>query len=295
MTTTHYLAWISRWFALASSAVIFAGAQGCGGDAPLPPAHSSSFFPVRGTTDNGAAAGTLHWVYRINGGQALPSNADPSMTIRFGDEQIDARDGSTITTSLGADLTATGASGHESVNETDHLTPGSSPATADEKAVDIRIVVTGSGMQENLAEMLKFSYGSTPLSTFFDRDDLDSLAIGFADTQTVQAVVTGSATATVTGAGTQTQSISMTLMSSTNWTLVDQLATFQVLGHDYANVVKVQTVTQAIDPSTGVLQEGDASIWLAKGIGVIRQEQTGSTFATTGPVTSELVSTNLAP
>jgi hypothetical protein len=36
-----------------------------------------------------------------------------------------------------------------------------------------------------------------------------------------------------------------------------------------------------------------SSLWLAKGIGTIRSEQTGDSLAVVGPLTAELLSTNL--
>jgi hypothetical protein len=291
----HHLGRTPTWLALATSAVIFAGTQGCGGNDPLAPAHSTSFFPVRGTSDSGAAAGTLHWVYRINGGQPLAAGtAVAGATIQFSDEDITAQDGAVIKTSLQATLAGSNTSGHESVDETDQLTPGSSPATISARDVHIALSASGGGMQ--LTEALMFHYLITPAqATFFDRDDLDSLAAGFTESQDTQLAVTGSVTATVTSAGTQSQTVSMTIPSSTSWVLVDKLPTFQVLGHDYANVVEVQTTTTAVDPTTGASQQGNANIWLAKGIGTIREEQTGSVFDTSGPITTELVTTNLVP
>lgn len=292
---TNHFARKSTLFTLVLSAVACASAQGCGGGAPLQPAHSSSFFPVRGTADNGAAAGTLHWVYRLNGGQPVTTASPSSATIHFGDENITAQDGLTITQSLDADLTATGVSGHESVDETDHITPDSSPATISEKDINIAIAASNNGVSETEALMFHYTYGATPLSTFFDRDDLDTLPPGSSGSQDLQIMLNGTVTATVTGSGTQSQSTSMTLPTSLSWSLVDQLATFQVLGHDYANVVEVQTTTLVTDPSTGVPEQGTANIWLAKGIGMIREEQDGTAFDVTGPIASELVSTNLTP
>jgi hypothetical protein len=293
-----HLARTSTWSALAVNAVLLAGTQGCGGNEPLQPAHSTSFYPVRGTADSGAAADTLHWVYRINGGQPITSTTSPGTTIQFNDEDVTAEGGSTVKTSVEATLASTNggttASGHESLDETDQVTPGSSPATISERDVNLTISVAAGSVQVSAMQMVKYMY-TPPQATFFDRDDLDSLAIGFTESQDTQVAVTGTATASATGEATQSQTVSMTIPSSTTWVLVAKLPTLQVLGHDYTNVVEVQTTGTATDPMTATTQQANASIWLAKGIGMIREQESGTTFDSTGPVTVELVSTNLAP
>jgi hypothetical protein len=289
---------LGTYFSLGLSAIVLAGGQGCGGSTPLQPAHSSSFYPVRGTTDNGASAGAINWVYRINGGQAVALSPPSAGAIQFSDEDVTARDGSDITTSLQATVTASdgsNSSGHESLDQTDHLTPGSSPATVSERDVNIVVSIAGSGNQISDTEMLRYTFTPTPLPTYFDRDDLDALALGFSESQATQSAFTGTVTTTATGSPSQTQTASMTIPTSISWTLTDKLTTFGVLGHDYANVVEVQTTTVVTDPTTGMMQQGTANIWLAKGIGMIREDQSGSAFASTGAVTSELVSTSLVP
>ena len=53
--------------------------------------------------------------------------------------------------------------------------------------------------------------------------------------------------------------------------------------------------SSATSSSTGMTAEVDSKIWLAKGIGAIRSEQSGASLDVAGTLTMELVSTNLVP
>ncbi|HXU06784.1 MAG TPA: hypothetical protein VN903_37785 [Polyangia bacterium] len=105
--------------------------SGCDGDdAPLMPAHSSSFLPVRGTADSGGPADRLQWVYRVNSGAPAPVAAIPGVTLRFSDEVITAS-GTTYTFAVNgtyASDSSVGLSGTQSLRGTDHLS-ADSPAT----------------------------------------------------------------------------------------------------------------------------------------------------------------------
>jgi len=281
------------WFAVAAIAVTFA-AQGCGSHDALPPAHSASFYPVRGTTDSGGAT-SLNWIYRVNGGQPVAAGATPGLTVRFADYNVTS-DGTVITTSIngavgGSDGTVS-VSGNESVMQTDHLT-SDSPATVSERDVDTRLSLAASGVSISEDEMLKYAFGTTPLPTFFDRDDLDTLAVGFSESRDSQAAVTASVTATVPGSPTQSMTMTTTLAASQSWMLVDKLATFQVLNQTYTNVVEVQRTTNVALAGAGTTDSGTSMLWLAKGIGMIREEDSGSSLTGTGTVATELVRTNL--
>jgi hypothetical protein len=285
------------WLRLALAGAVLAvaaGAPGCGGSDPLAPAHSASFYPVRGTADNGGPAARLHWVQRINGGQPIASTSVLGSAVQFGDSDVTAQD-DIITSVIDGSLLNNGVSiGHESIRSDQHLVPGSSPATVGEQDTNLTVSVSEGGMQVSEHDMLKYSY-TPPLPTFFDRDDLDSTPVGTTGSADSEAVVTGTTTVTVTGQGTQTQTVSQTVPSSATWTLMDMLATFNVLGHDYADVVVAQVVSSATASTGGPSVQITSKLWLAKGSETIRSEQTGDSLAVEGPLTAELVTTNLVP
>jgi hypothetical protein len=285
----------SKWLALAITTAVTAsaGVAGCGGSDPLVPAHSTSFSPVRGVGDNGAAVSKLHWVHRTNGGQPIAFDSDPTVTLQFSDADETAEN-DTITATLNGTVFKNGATiGHESVEAVQHLSPGSSPATIDEEDDTLTLTISMSGVQMSERSALKYVY-APPLFTF-DRDDLDSMPLGTTGSYSSQTIVTGSETTTVTGQSSQTQTLSESLPISSTWIITDKLATFQVLGQDYANVVVIQMTTTVTNSSTGMISTGDSRSWFAKGIGLIRSESTATNLNVAGPLIVELVSTNLVP
>ena len=280
------------WLALAIATSVTA-APGCGGNDALVPAHSTSFAPVRGVGDNGAAVSKLHWLRRVNGGQPLPLASDPSVSIQFSDSDVTAEDDVISSTVNGTVLQNGATVGHESANGVQHLSPGSSPATVSEEDDSTTVTISMAGNRVSQQQMLKYVY--TPPVSAFDRDDLDSMPVGTTGSFAGQAIVTGSATTTATGQSSQTQTLSESIPISATWTLTDTLATFQVLGQDYANVVVIQMTSSATSSTTGTTAVVDGTLWFAKGIGMIRSEQSGTSLGVAGPLIEELVSTNLVP
>jgi hypothetical protein len=60
-------------------------------------------------------------------------------------------------------------------------------------------------------------------------------------------------------------------------------------------VVVIQTASTATSSTTGMTAQIVGTLWLAKGIGMIRSEESGTSLDVAGPLTEELVSTNLVP
>lgn len=270
-----------------------AGAPGCGGSDPLVPAHSASFSPVRGVGDNGAPVNKIQWIRRANGGQPIPSASDPGLTIQFSDTETTVEN-DVVTGIVNGTIQQDGAAiGHESVRTLQHLTPGASPATVGEEDDRTTVTVSQSGLQMTQDQSLKDVY--TPPLSIFDNDDLDSMPVGTAGSFTSQAVVTGAVSATATGQPPQMQTVSEFFSLSVTWTIMDKLATFQVLGQDYANVVVLQLTSSGTNTSTGTTSTVSGTSWYAKGIGLIRSEQTGTNLDVAGKLILELVSTNLVP
>jgi len=269
---------------------------GCdgGSQTPLMPAHSSSFFPVRGLAGDGGPAGDLRWDYRVNGGAATPLPSTPALTVRY-DSDLVRISGTTMETSLkgpiGTADSSASVAGTTSVVSIDHLS-SNSPATILERDVNSISTLGVSGMFTTTRTMYMYVFDATPEPTFFDRTDLDTLSPGFTESGTVQPTV--NVTATVTdSAGTRSESQTQTLLLMLSWTLDDVLATFQVLGNDYANVVQVHQVNTSQDLASGTSATAMTTGWLAKGIGLIRSETTLD-----GPLglqtdVLELVNTNL--
>lgn len=279
-----------------AQAVLLVGvATGCGGgDSPLPPAHSSSFFPVRGTDDAGGTTSELEWIYRMNGGEPVPLSPGGGVTVRYADCPVRVA-GTTMTRSLNgtvANTDGSGWSGTVSHKTTDHFSPDS-PAKVMTREHDIRSSLVAAGSSLTIMHLVAtYDFGAIPAPTFYDRTDLDTLDVGFSES--VQLVASDDATSTVrSGSTNQTLSFTESVGVSLSWTLKAVLPTFQVLGKDYANVVQVDE-TMTSTTTAGDAEQLVSTIWLAKGFGIIRQQTTGEVAAgVTETDVFELTRTNL--
>jgi hypothetical protein len=92
--------------ALVIGTIVAAAMAGCGDGGGPSPAHSASYFPVRGTSDAGGPLTDLRWRYRINGGQPTPFGATAGTTITYDDEDVNLTDGNTRTVSDRVTLTS---------------------------------------------------------------------------------------------------------------------------------------------------------------------------------------------
>jgi hypothetical protein len=284
----------TRAVMLAASLLLSGTGPGCGSSSgSVSPAHSASFFPVRGTADGGGPAKVLEWLYRINGAKAVAYSATPGSSIQYADDSVVIMDGAVLTRSIEGLLSSTsgGPTGSVASTITDHLS-GDAPAIMVERDIYARATLNLAGPASSSYVAIVYEFGATPMATFFDRDDLDLLAIGFSETQQATGTATGSVSA-ITGTSTQTEPVSATVMITQSWTLSEQLPTFQVLGRDYANVVKIDSVTSVVESTAGMMVETSSTTWLAKGIGLIRGEETIAQSGGTDTVASELLDTNL--
>jgi hypothetical protein len=243
---------------------------------------------VQGVLDNGQPAGELYWDYRVDQGRPHVDGTNPSLTFQYQDE-IQTVQQATLTQTATATVSGS-ASGTSSVVLSEQIDPATSAVlstTSDSSAS----LDTGSATIDT-------TYTWTPpLPGYFDRSDLDTLAIGTSDSTTVSPSISS----TVTAGGT-TQNLSGTGTVSESWTLVDKLASYTVLGVTYTDVVKVQQTSVAnvqVTSSTGQSASSTAttttSSWLAKGIGVIYSESTTQQQNGSDTTVVELVATNLVP
>jgi hypothetical protein len=255
----------------------------------LPPSvHSASFFPVQGVLDNGQPAGELLWDYRVDHGQPHVDGTNPNLTFTFQDE-IQTVEQSTLKQTVTAAVSgsATGTTSDVFTEQIDPATSGVMSTTNDSSAT----LDTGSATVD-----LAYTW-TPPLPGYFDRNDLDTLAIGTSDSSTVTPAITD----TVTNAS-GTQNITGTGSVTSSWSLVDKLPSYAVLGVTYTDVVKVQqTVVANLQLTSSTGQSGSSTAtttttsWLARGIGVIYAESTTQQQNGTDNTVLELVATNLVP
>jgi hypothetical protein len=242
---------------------------------------------VQGVLDNGQPAGELYWDYRIDHGQPHVSGTNSSLTFQYQDEIQTVRQATLVQTATAA--VSGSASGTASSVLTDQIDPSTSAVLS--VSVDSTSALSTGSSEISLRET-----PAMPLPGYFDRTDLDTLAIGYSEnTGAISANVTASATVN----GTMAQA-SGTASISSSWTLQDKLATYTVLGVTYTDVVKVQTTTIAsvqLTDSTGQSSSSMATTttlnWLARGIGSVYSESTTQQQSGSDTSISELAATNL--
>jgi hypothetical protein len=280
--------------------VVLLLAGGCGSGAPPQPAHSPSFFPVRGTADSGIAVDTLHWNYRINRGELVALGSLPNLGVRYSDQAVSIFNTTLrrllngTVSALDGSNTVSGMVLSSTVDQLDRGTPAS--ILKREVSTNTSLTIGSDMSMTNLA--LEYGFG-TPLSTLFDREDLDQLEVGLTTSGiTASASVTGNVKVTNTSGGepvTSEQRVVDTVTLTLSWTLAEVLPTFVVLGRTYTNVVRVTTTTSAAATSdANSTTQTESMIWLAKGVGVIRQEDTVQQTTGANQTLAELIDTNLA-
>jgi hypothetical protein len=289
---------VNRWARFASI-VSAATAAGCGASspepmAPLPPlpaaAHGTSFAPVVATSDDGTPAPSIAWHYRVNRGQTLSIDDPDVPTSATYDAEIVTIMNGVRDTELHSRLRAVnGAHGEMTISSVDTLAGNSGAVSMSTVNVSDNLD-RPDGSQASRDGTKTYVWTQPMPGPPAQRDDFDQLASGFTATVgPVTAQVTGSVTQTIAGSMTVDPPYAATYTDTYTWTVIARLATFEVLGRTYADVVQVQSHGTATE--NGLSQaEGDTS-WLAKGIGLIRFERAAPAF--NDPRTLELIETNL--
>jgi len=130
-----------------------------------------------------------------------------------------------------------------------------------------------------------------PWEWFLDRDDLDSLPVGFSETQNLEVAVSGLLTVGGTGLPNTTESLTAVESSSDTWRIVSHQASITVLGKQYTDIVVVDRDTLGVDPQTGESVPVTIRYFVARGIGFVKAENLLSFL--TAPLHWELADTNL--
>ena len=261
---------------------------------------SSSFSPIRATNAAGENE-TLYWKYRINDGKEVTAEQD-NLTMRFSFSTIDMTidpkslkrkadfkgdiSGEVEGLSLNGDVEA-------SVDETLSSLETSTFVDTQNLKIDMVLTVMGEKMEMNIDMSTDFE---EPVEWFLDRNDLDTLPIGYVYDE--QGDITGMATGTfeleIPGLDTIKESVNDPVVSVESWEIIGKLDTYTVNGTEYNNIVKVKRKTKIPESGLSGVSFTDADIiyWVAKGIGMIKGE---GQFSILGqPLSVELVETNLS-
>jgi hypothetical protein len=264
-----------------------------GGDAP-PSVMSGSFSPTSGMTAAGGAATEVWWKHRLNGAMATPVTINGSAgTLQLGDRLTRITSGGTSrVVTFDLTLTLQDASGpvtSHATNEADDTLMAGPPDALVAEQIHQNQQITGDGMSIGLV-LSEMVMPSMPIVDLGDRTDLDQLPVGHHDEQTVQTMLSVTATAT-NGGMSNSNTMNATSSDHTVWTVMEQIPSMTVLGHTYERVVEMVVDTDSTDISTGMVTTSTQTIWLAAGIGTIKAQQTDALLP--GPMTAELIDTNL--
>jgi hypothetical protein len=280
---------------IALGCYLLGSGTGCSSsDSPLQPVHSPSFFPVRGTTAAGMPTDELEWIYRMNGGDPTPISPTGGVTVRYADHRVRLA-GTTLTKALYgkvANTDGSGWAGDVSSASTDHLS-SDSPATVLARDLELRSSLVAAGSPLTIFRVaLTYDFGAIPAPTFYDRTDLDTLAVGYSESVSLSAVQKGTHTVMFESTN-QTSPIDQSATVSLSWSVDAVLPTFEVLGKTYANVVRVNE-TMMSSSIAGDPTNRSSLIWLAKGVGMIRAQTRGVVASGVSESdTYELTRTNL--
>jgi hypothetical protein len=286
-----------RFRAVVALGLAMSGLAACGtsspGDQPAS-AKSDSFSPSTAVDAMGMPT-DVWWKHRMNGGVATPIEVNGLSGTATATDRLTRvsaggmnESGSFSMTLVLSDGT-TSATSHVTATQTQARTVGPPSASTDLHLNEEEQVV-GPGASIHLSLALASMY-SMPVVDFGDRTDLDQLPVGHVDEATV--TTTSSATVNVTGGGApSTKSQSVTSSDHYVWTVKEQLPSMTVLGKTYQRVVRMEVLTDSTNQSTLEKKSAITTLWLAAGIGIIKQLQPPNDTLSF-PVTAELVDTNL--
>lgn len=261
---------------------------------------SDSFSPIRAKDVSGNNE-TLYWKYSINDGKSVTAEAD-NLSMNFDFSTIDMTidpDSLKRTADFTGKITGTAEglslSGDVEVSVDEMLASLDASTLVDGQnfQMDMTIKLMGQKMTANFDMSTDFD---TPVEWFLDRDDLDTLPIGYVydERNNITGMVTGTFEMSVPGMDNIKESINDPITSVETWEIIDKLDAYTINGTEYKNIVKVKRKTKMPEPGLSNVSFTDANIiyWVAKGIGMIKGE---GQFSILGePLDVELVETNLS-
>ena len=260
------------------------------------PASSDSFMPALGRDGKGKPVGALHWSYRVNAGKPVVVPGATTLSFTFGDQDVVVDQGgrhrsARVTASFTATQGKNSASGVQVATLEDTLALGP-PAAVIQRSEQVDVTISGAASGHELRALTMKA--DMPVLEFADRGDLDQLPVGHTEEMNVTFELSGS-TATEMGGKRETKPLTGQAQATFFWRIEEQLATFAVGGKLYKNVVKLEedhqmTSTSAVPGSSG---STTSHFWVARGIGIVRSEETLDVNGVSASYFEELADTNL--
>lgn len=275
------------------------GGGGSGTDATAAGAYtkaaSASFSPTTAKAASGQNV-ALHWVYAVNGGQAISASVGAvtvGVSVASAEVKLDPTDlKRTVTMSGNATANSGGVAytGSFSATIAEELSQASGKTLISGSSARVNVTLSGGG-DSGAGDLTATLAGITPAVEWLpDRETLDQLANGFVTT----AASSGTLNASITVTGESPITLANQRVSlNERWTVLEKSASMTVQGKTYTNIVKLSRQTSAPDFS-GRLAPVTILYWVAKGVGMIKGQGVYRVL-NNDAVVYELVDTNVGP
>jgi len=244
---------------------------------------NGSFSPISMNKDNGKPL-KLQWTYIINNGQPIVLTGPllqglDSVRLKFGNLllTIDPKTlqrTAKITGHLVARLGARTAGGRFSMKIVENLLSGDEgKILISDETADFKVSIAAGGVTARIVADLVAQI-SPPYEWFLDRNDLDTLGIGYVYSASAPVTLNfqGSVCAKMFGRSECRDLDDSSIASPERWEVKQYYDHYQVGNRLYANVVEVtqDTVLPVFDGSTVNSQETTVTYFVAKGVGMIQ-------------------------
>lgn len=258
--------------------------------------NDASFYPIFSKNKSGALQKN-YWVYKINDGKPQIIN-DSGMELRmsFNDLRVEL-DPKRSEKSAFFDGTFSGsATGDFNTEVSQSLAFSNQTTLVDDQDIAIEMNMSVSGISLNIDIELNYELYSSS-EWFLDRNNLDTLPIGYIHNESGQIDGYLSGNVSVSSSGFSNSSpINESVKSADSWEIIDKLKSIRVQGKKYSNIVLVKRTTVSPSVSTGGALASDSVemlYWVAKGIGMVKG--TGQYNFSGEELSIELVDSNLLP
>lgn len=269
---------VMRYCSVAIIAVFLAGCEEMrnGASTSGTTAYSSSFSPTIAVTSDGSPT-TLYWTYRVNGGSPMTTTSEGlTMIMQCSDLQLSINP-ETLKRIVEFSATVSGgASGSISAYSSEDLIASAGRTLINHQ--DLRMDMNLSAQGQTISGYMRIITSPTsPLEWFLDREDLDTLGVGYVfdgGNPTASVSVTLDMTFSAPGYGSQPIYETMTEPAQyhESWRITGVQDSITVAGKTYYNVVVVERTTLVPDASLSVesAQPTTITYWVAKGVGMVK-------------------------
>ena len=251
---------------------------------------SESFYPLTAKAADGSDLNP-RWTYRVNEGNPINvSQEGLNLSMDFSDIEIEIDYGLLTRTAEFSATVSGDASGTADVKATMEIEENASATLVERQYMDFDMDIGIDGYSVHV-QFYADTVFNPSAEWFLDRDDLDTLPVGYVYDEQGAVQATTDGYVSITGMGAyDIDSVETT--SPEHWKIVQKSDTMTVAGTTWNNIVKVERTTLIPDyESASGVTEAVITYCVAKGIGMIKGE--GEFEILGNPLSLELIDTNL--